>query len=62
LRQLEARGLAIAGAVCALVPLSFCFPIGIIAGAWSLWVLTRPEVAAAFDVTAAARLSRSNPP
>ncbi len=62
MKRLESRGLAIAGAIVAIIPLSVCFPIGIIAGVWSLWVLTRPEVAAAFDVTAAAQLTRQVSP
>ncbi|MCZ6508453.1 MAG: serine/threonine-protein kinase [Acidobacteria bacterium] len=62
MKRLESRWFAIAGAVLALVPYSVCFPIGIIAGGWALWVLTRPEVAAAFDVTAAAGISRQTPP
>ena len=59
MRRLEARWVAIAGCVCAFIPWSVCFPLGIAAGLWGLWLLYRPEIALAFDVMAAARAAQA---
>ncbi len=54
MRQLESRGLAMAGAIAALVPcigpgcVCGCLPLGIAAGIYALVVLNKPEVRAAF--------------
>ena len=55
MRRLQHRPLAIAGAVLALVPYSACIPLGIGAGAWSLYLLLRADTRAAFEAAAAAR-------
>lgn len=53
MRNLESRGLAMAGAIAALVPClgpgcCACLPTGIAAGIYALVVLNKPEVKAAF--------------
>ena len=64
MRALESRALALLGSILAIVPINWVVPVGdipsleaisvtvflagIAAGVWSLTVLTRPEVAAAF--------------
>lgn len=53
MRNLESRGLAMAGAIAAMVPCigpgcCVCLPTGIAAGIYALVVLNKPEVKAAF--------------
>lgn len=54
MRNLESRGLAMAGAIAALIPcfgpgcLCGCIPTGLAAGIYALVVLNKPEVKAAF--------------
>ncbi len=54
MRRLQHRPLAIAGAALALVPYSACIPLGIGAGAWSLYLLLRADTRAAFEAARAA--------
>src|SRR5690242_8340076 len=42
-------GLALAGAIMAVLPFNFCWLLGLPFGIWALTVLLRPEVQAAFD-------------
>ncbi len=55
MRRLQNRGLAIAGAAAALVPVTACIPLGIGAGGWALYLLLRADTKAAFGAAAAAR-------
>ena len=53
MRNLESRGLALAGAIAAMIPClgpgcCICLPTGIAAGIYALTVLNKPEVKAAF--------------
>lgn len=53
MRNLESRGLAIAGSIAAMIPCigpgcCVCLPTGIAAGIYALVVLNKPEVKAAF--------------
>jgi ABC-type proline/glycine betaine transport system permease subunit len=54
MRQLKGRGLAIAGAILAMIPLftCCCCVIGLPVGIWALVVLMNAEVKAAFDAGA----------
>ena len=55
MKRLEWRIFSIVACIIACVPLTTCFPLSIPFGVWGLWVLTRLEIAAAFDIVAAAR-------
>ena len=48
MKNLESRGLAMAGSIIALLPCSCCCVLGLPAGIWSLVVLSKPEIKAAF--------------
>jgi hypothetical protein len=48
MKNLENRGLAMAASIVALIPCFTCYCIGIPVGIWSLVVLSKPEVKAAF--------------
>jgi hypothetical protein len=48
MRRLELYGLAVAASVLAMLPCHPGFIIGLPIGLWSLMVLSRPEVKAAF--------------
>jgi hypothetical protein len=53
MRNLESHGMAMAGAICAMIPCigpgcCTCLPTGIAAGIFALTVLNKPEVKAAF--------------
>jgi hypothetical protein len=54
MRQLKGRGLAIAGAILAMIPCftGCCCVIGLPVGIWALVVLMNAEVKAAFDAGA----------
>ena len=55
MRHLQNRGLAIAGAVSALIPYSVMPPLGLAAGGLALYLLLRADTKAAFGAAAAAR-------
>ena len=58
MKRLESRGLAIAACISWLLPISPCWiPVTLPLGIWGLVVLTRPQIAAAFDRVAAARIA-----
>ncbi|XXF79573.1 hypothetical protein P2318_07395 [Myxococcaceae bacterium GXIMD 01537] len=48
MRQLQSRGLAMAASIVALIPCFGCCCLGLPVGIWSLIVLSKPEVKAAF--------------
>jgi hypothetical protein len=48
MKNLESRGLAMAASIIALIPCFACYCLGIPVGIWSLVVLSKPEVKAAF--------------
>jgi predicted Ser/Thr protein kinase len=48
LRQLDSQGLVVAGVILAMLPWSIHFLIGVPAGVWALYTLSRPKVRAAF--------------
>jgi hypothetical protein len=48
MKNLESRGLAMAASIVALIPCFTCYCLGIPVGIWSLVVLSKPEVKAAF--------------
>ncbi len=58
MKRLEWRVFSIIASVVAILPLTTCFPFSIPVGVWALYVLTRAEVAAAFDLVAAARMEK----
>jgi hypothetical protein len=63
MRALEARGLAMAGSILALIPLTPAGVLGTVPGIWALSVLTRPRVVAAFRrVSAESALEFGLPP
>ena len=49
MKRLQSRGLAIAGAASALLPLALGYPLGAVAGVWALILLWHPSTRAAFD-------------
>src|ERR1035437_2231164 len=48
MKKMRRYGLAMTGAICAMLPCSCCFLVGLPIGIWALVVLLRPEVKAAF--------------
>ncbi len=58
MKRLEWRVFSIIASLVAILPLSTCFPLSIPVGVWTFYVLTRPEIAAAFDLAAAARMEQ----
>jgi hypothetical protein len=49
MRRRRGYGLALAGAIVAMLPANYCWLLGLPFGIWALTVLRRPEVAVAFD-------------
>jgi hypothetical protein len=56
MERLQAYWLALAGGVVALLPWSTVWPVSLIIGVWTLVVLTRPEVRAAFALPPSAKV------
>lgn len=56
MKNLQSHGLAMAGAICAMLPCSCCCIIGVPLGAWALMTLMNDEVKAAFQANAAASM------
>ena len=50
--RLENHGLVMVGIILAMLPLSPHVVIGLFAGCWALWVLSRPEIQAGFALNA----------
>jgi hypothetical protein len=59
MRALQGYGLAVAGSILALLPCSLLWPISFAVGSWSLLVLRRPEVIAAFGHSPTSPVGRS---
>jgi len=57
MKRLQSRGLAIAGAASALLPLALGYPLGAVAGVWALILLWLPSTRAAFDAVSEAHRS-----
>lgn len=56
MKGLQSYGLAMAGAVCAMLPCSCCCIIGIPLGIWALMTLMNDEVKLAFQANAASAM------
>ena len=56
MKKLQSHSMAMAGAVCAMLPCSGCCCIGLGIGIWALMTLMNDEVKAAFQANAAASM------
>ncbi len=62
MRRLEAYEFAIITSILALLPVTtLAWPLGFLAGVWSLWILSKPEVRAAFREQLQQSLPTSGP-
>ncbi len=60
MKSLDGRLTCIAAAVVSILPVTACWvPLALPAGVWALWLLTRPQFAAAFDLAEAQRVAPS---